>query len=50
MRIVEVSIIWMLMPSAASTRNIFAATPGSLFIPAPTSVTLPIWSSVISSE
>ena len=45
MRMVEVSIIWMLMPSAASTRNMVAAMPGFERMPSPTSVTLPIWSS-----
>ena len=33
MRIVDVLIISMLMPSAASISNIFAATPGCVFIP-----------------
>ena len=46
MRIVDVLIISMLMPSVASTSNIFAATPGCVFMPAPTSETRPTSSSV----
>src|SRR5205085_10887023 len=38
-RIGEVEIISMLIPSAASASNMSAATPGWLFIPAPTSET-----------
>ena len=44
-RIVDVEIISMLTPSSASTRNIFAATPGDDFMPAPTSETLAMSSS-----
>src|SRR5207248_7540383 len=36
MRMVEVEIISMLTPSVASVSNICAATPGLVFIPAPT--------------
>ena len=42
MRIVDVEIISMLTPSAASVSNICAATPGLVFMPAPTSETRPI--------
>ena len=45
-RIVDVLIISMLIPSAANTSNIFAATPGLVFIPAPISETRPICLSV----
>ena len=38
----EVEIISMFTPASPSTVNAFAATPGWLFIPAPTSETLPI--------
>ena len=46
MRIDDVEIISMLMPSAASASNMSAATPGLLLIPAPTSESLAIASSV----
>ena len=46
MRIGEVEIISMLMPSAASASNRSAATPGWAFMPAPTSDTFAIWSSI----
>src|SRR3954451_21722758 len=46
MRIGEVEIISMLMPLSPSVVNTFAATPGWVFIPAPTIETLPIDSSV----
>ena len=39
-RIVEVEIISMLTPSSASVRNILAAMPGDVYIPAPTRETL----------
>ena len=39
MRIAEVEIISMLMPSSASVSNIVAATPGFDFMPAPTMLT-----------
>ncbi len=42
MRIVDVEIISMLTLSAASVSNICAATPGFVFIPAPTSDTRPM--------
>src|SRR5205807_5161699 len=42
MRMVDVLIISMLTPSAASTSNIFAAMPGCVFIPAPTRDTRPM--------
>ena len=45
-RIEDVEIISMLMPSAASASNMSAATPGWLFIPAPTSESFAIASSV----
>src|SRR5205823_13542262 len=41
-RIDEVEMIPMLIPASASAPNMSAATPGWLFIPAPTSETLPI--------
>src|SRR5262249_20121386 len=46
MRIVDVLIISMFTPSVASVSNILAAIPGWVFIPAPTSDTRPICSSV----
>jgi hypothetical protein len=46
MRIDDVEIISMLMPSAAKASNMSAATPGLLLIPAPTSESLAIASSV----
>ena len=39
MRMDEVEMISMLMPASASASNMSAATPGWLFIPAPTSET-----------
>ena len=45
MRIDDVEIISMLTPSFASVSNIVAATPGWVFIPAPTSETRPMSSS-----
>ena len=45
----EVEIISMLTPASPSTVNVFAATPGWLFIPAPTSETFPIAGSVTTS-
>ena len=41
-RIVDVLIISMLMPSVASISNILAAMPGCVFMPAPTSETRPM--------
>ena len=46
MRIVDVLIISMLMPSVASVSNILAAMPGCVFMPAPMSETRPICPSV----
>ena len=46
MRIDDVEIISMLTPSDASASNISAATPGWLFIPAPTSEILAMSPSV----
>src|SRR3954453_6015610 len=48
MRIGEVEIISMLMPLSPSVVNTLAATPGWVFIPAPTIDTFPIDSSVAS--
>ena len=45
MRISEVEIISMLTPASASAAKNVAATPGCERMPAPTSDTLPIWSS-----
>jgi hypothetical protein len=47
-RIVEVEIISMLTPAADSAPNIFAAIPGWVFIPAPTSETLAMSSSTLT--
>ena len=41
----DVEMISMLIPASASASNMSAATPGWLFIPAPISETLAIWSS-----
>ena len=49
-RIDDVAIISMLMLPAARASNIRAATPGLLFIPAPTSDTLAISSSTVNPE
>jgi hypothetical protein len=40
-----VVIIWMLMPSSESVRNMVAATPTWLFMPMPTMLTLQILAS-----
>src|SRR3954467_4414085 len=48
MRIGEVEIISMLMPLSPSVVNTLAATPGWVFIPAPTIETFPIEGSVAS--
>jgi hypothetical protein len=45
MRISEVEIISMLMSASASARKSFAEMPGLVRMPAPTSDSLPIWSS-----
>ena len=42
----DVAIIWMLIPCSPSTEKTFAATPGWVFMPAPTIETLPISGSV----
>src|SRR5207247_778099 len=47
-RIGDVEIISMLMPSPASTSNMSAATPGWDFIPAPTSETFAMASSTLN--
>ncbi len=44
-RISEVEISSMLIPASASASQNVAVTPGWLFMPAPTSDTLPMWSS-----
>ncbi len=46
MRIGEVEIMSRFTPASASVENIFAATPGCVFMPAPTSETLAIDSSM----
>ena len=46
----EVEIIWMLMPSSASVRNILLATPTCERMPTPTSPTLQILSSPMTSR
>ena len=48
MRIGEVEIISMLMPSSASASNMSAATPGWDFIPAPTSESFAMSSSIVN--
>ena len=48
MRISLVEIISMLMPASDSARNSCAETPEFVRIPAPTSASLPIWSSCCS--
>ena len=45
MRISEVEIISMLMPASDSARNNCADTPALVRMPAPTTASLPIWSS-----
>src|SRR5262249_13619817 len=47
-RIDDVEIISMLIPSRARTSNISAATPGWVFMPAPTSETRPISASWVT--
>src|SRR5262249_11792892 len=47
-RIGDVEIISMLIPSPASTSNMSAATPGCVFMPAPTSESLAIPSSMLN--
>src|SRR5699024_11987198 len=44
MRISEVEIMSMLMPASPSERNSVAETPGGERTPAPTMLTLPVWS------
>ena len=48
MRIGDVEIISMLIPSPASVSNIVAVTPGWVFIPAPTTETCATSSSAIT--
>ena len=47
-RIDEVEMISMLMPASASASNMSAATPGWVFIPAPTSDTFAMPGSVVT--